>query len=86
MSKSINKVILIGNVGQDPKIAILTRDKKVANFSLATNRQWKDQYGKDHDDVDWHRCSAWGNLADIIEEGGFIPRELGKRNQENLPF
>ena len=68
MSKSINKVILIGHVGQDPETAILTDNLKVANFSLATNRRWTDMSGRQREETDWHRCKVWNELADIVQE------------------
>lgn len=60
MSRSLNKVQLIGNVGNDPEIRTTQGGKRVANFSLATNRR--------DDGVDWHRISVWGKGADIVEK------------------
>src|SRR5690349_20709219 len=67
MSRSLNKVTLIGNLGSDPEIRTATGGNKVANFSLATSREWKDASGNKQEKTEWHRCVAWSQLADIIE-------------------
>lgn len=72
MSKSLNKVILIGNLGADPEIRSTTGGGRVATLSLATGRQWKDQSGQKQEKTAWHRLIAWNNkngqqLADICE-------------------
>ncbi len=66
MSKSLNRVSLIGNVGNDPEMRETTSGKTVANFSIATNRTWKDGTGNQQEKTEWHRCVAWDKLADII--------------------
>lgn len=68
MPKAVNKVILIGNVGADPEIRTLSSGGKVANFSLATNRRWKDSDGTEQEKTEWHRITCWGKLADIIQQ------------------
>lgn len=72
MSRSLNKVSLIGNVGADPEIRSATGGNRVANFSLATSRQWNDAHGNKQEKTEWHRCVAWNSkvssLADIIEK------------------
>jgi single-strand DNA-binding protein len=73
VSRSLNKAILIGNVGSDPEIRTVGTGGKVANFSLATSRTWNDQSGTKQEKTEWHRCVVWnsGNkgtgLADVVE-------------------
>ena len=62
-----NKVQLIGLVGQDPEIKILDGGKKVANISIATNEVYYRENGDKVEKTEWHRVSAWGKLADIIQ-------------------
>ena len=72
MSRSLNRVTLIGNLGVDPEIRIIGI-KKVAHFSLATSRRWRGATGESQEKVEWHRCVAWDRspdtegLATIIE-------------------
>ena len=73
MSRSLNKVMLIGNLGNDPEIRTTSNGSKVANFSLATTRQWNSASGEKQEKTEWHKCIAWNTggkgtgLADIIE-------------------
>ena len=74
MSRSLNKVVLIGNLGQDPEVRSTANGGRVANFSLATSRQWSGQGGDKQEKTEWHRVVAWNNakgggsgLADIVE-------------------
>ena len=73
MSRSLNKVTLIGNVGQDPEVRSTQNGKRVATFSLATSRTWKGANNDTQEKTEWHRCVAWNagtnsqGLADIIE-------------------
>lgn len=63
----VNKVILIGRLGQDPDIRNLPNGDPVANFSLATSETWKDRMtGKKHEKTEWHKCTAFRGLANII--------------------
>ncbi len=62
----VNKVILIGRLGQDPEIKQTAQGDSVANFSLATSETWKDKGGEKQERTEWHRCVAWRQLADII--------------------
>ena len=64
----LNKVILIGNLGQDPEIRYTQDGKAVSNFSLATNMKWKDKEGNQQEQVEWHRVAVFGNLAEICEK------------------
>ena len=74
MSRSLNKVTLIGNIGADPEIRTTPNGSKVAQFSLATSRQWNSQSGEKQEKTEWHKCVAWNagskgtGLADIIEK------------------
>lgn len=66
MSRSLNKVMLIGHVGDDPEIRSTPNGNTLAKFSVATSRTWKDKDGQQQEKTEWHRCTAWGKLADII--------------------
>jgi single-strand DNA-binding protein len=68
MSRSLNKVMLIGNVGSDPEIRTTSGGSKVAKFSLATNRTFNDRSGQRQEKTEWHRITAWERLADLIEQ------------------
>ena len=61
---SINKVILIGNLGQNPELKFLTSGQAVANFSIATNKKWQDKEGKQVERTEWHRIVVWGKVAE----------------------
>ncbi|MBI2407213.1 MAG: single-stranded DNA-binding protein [Gemmatimonadetes bacterium] len=74
MSRSLNKVTLIGNLGADPEIRTTSNGSKVAQFSLATSRSWGGQGGTEKQEkTEWHKCVAWNGksggmgLADIVE-------------------
>ena len=72
MSRSLNKVTLIGNLGNDPEVRSTTGGNRVATFSLATSRSWNDQSGAKQEKTEWHRCVVWNTkgsqLADIVEK------------------
>lgn len=69
MSGSVNKVILIGNLGKDPEVRTMQNGTKVANLSLATSESWKDKStGERKEKSEWHRVVIFGNLADIAEK------------------
>lgn len=68
MAGSVNKVILIGNVGKDPEVRTMQNGSKVANLSLATSESWKDKStGERKEKTEWHRVVIFGQLADIAE-------------------
>ena len=68
-SRGINKVILVGNLGQDPEIRYMPNGSAVANFSVATSESWKDkQTGETRDRTEWHRVVVFGKLAEIAGE------------------
>ena len=72
MSRSLNKVMLIGNLGSDPEVRSTTSGNRVASFSLATSRQWNSQNGEKQEKTEWHRCVVWNTkgtgLADVVEK------------------
>jgi len=61
----VNKVILIGNLGRDPEIRSTTSGMPVANFSLATNRRWKDRDGNRQEQTEWHNIVCFGRQAEV---------------------
>ena len=68
MSGSVNKVILVGNLGRDPEVRSTQNGSKVANLSIATSERWKDRNtGEQREKTEWHRVVIFGNLADIAE-------------------
>jgi single-strand DNA-binding protein len=68
MAKSVNKVILVGNAGNDPEVKVMPSGTPVANFSLATNERSKDKNGQWQDRTEWHNLVAWQRTAEIIGE------------------
>jgi single-strand DNA-binding protein len=68
MAKSVNKVILIGNLGKDPEVKVTPSGTPVAKFSLATNERYKDKAGQWQDRTEWHNLVAWQRTAEIIGE------------------
>lgn len=69
MSRSLNKVMLIGNVGNDPEIRSTTSGARVAKVSLATNRTWIDRNSdQKREKTEWHRLTFFGRIVDIVEQ------------------
>jgi len=68
MSRSLNKVMLIGNVGNEPEIRATSGGARVAKVSLATNRSWSDRNGQQQEKTEWHRLTFFGRLVDIVEQ------------------
>ena len=68
MARSLNKALLIGNLGADPEIRATSDGTKVAGFSVATNRSWTDRDGEAQERTEWHRVVAWSSLAEIAEQ------------------
>jgi single-strand DNA-binding protein len=64
----VNRVILIGNAGQDPEIRHLDSGVSVANFTLATNETYKDKSGERVTQTEWHRIVLWRGLAEVAEK------------------
>jgi len=68
MSRGVNKVILVGNLGQKPEMRYTATQTAVANISIATTESWKDkESGENRDKTEWHRVVFFGNLAEIAE-------------------
>ncbi len=69
MAGSINKVILVGNVGRDPEVRTMQSGQKVVSFSLATSERWRDRAtGEQKEQTEWHRVAVFNsNLADVAE-------------------
>lgn len=61
----VNKVILIGRLGNDPEIKTINNGKQVASLSVATSEQWKDKDGAKQEKTEWHRVTAWDRLAEL---------------------
>jgi single-strand DNA-binding protein len=62
---SVNKVILLGNLGADPELRYTNSGTAVANFRMATNERWSDKNGTAQERTEWHNIVAWGKLAEI---------------------
>ena len=65
---SVNKVILVGNLGRDPEMRYMPSGDAIANFSVATTDSWKDKNGQKQERTEWHRISMFGKLAEIAGE------------------
>ncbi len=69
MSRGVNKVILVGNLGQKPEMRYTATQSAVANLSIATTESWKDkESGEMRDKTEWHRVVYFGKLAEIVEK------------------
>jgi single-strand DNA-binding protein len=68
MPKSVNKVILLGNLGKDPEVKYTPNGVPVAKFSIATNESYKDKGGEWQERTEWHNIVAWQRLAEIVGE------------------
>jgi single-strand DNA-binding protein len=72
VSRSLNKIMLIGNLGADPEVRSTNTGSRVATLSLATSRQWTGQGGEKQEKTEWHRVICWNNkgaqLADLAEK------------------
>ena len=68
---SLNKAMLIGNVGKDPEVRYLDGSNgqaKVATFTLATTERYRDRNGETRENTEWHNIVAWRNTADVVEK------------------
>src|SRR4051812_3649523 len=65
---SVNKVILVGRLGQNPEVRYTPSGAAVANFSLATNENWTDKSGQKQERTEWHRIVVWGKLAELCNQ------------------
>jgi len=69
MARGVNKVILVGHLGQDPETRYTADGRAITNFSMATTESWKDrQTGEKRDKTEWHRVVMFGKLAEIAKE------------------
>jgi len=95
VSRSLNKAILIGNLGSDPVVRTTGTGTKVAEFSVATSRSWTDRNGQQQEKTEWHRIVAWGinsekdGLAGVAErflkkgERVYVEGQIEYRSYEN---
>ncbi|WP_395339824.1 single-stranded DNA-binding protein [Ningiella sp. W23] len=67
-SRGVNKVILVGNLGNDPEVRYMPNGNAVANLSIATSESWKDQQGQQQERTEWHRITMYRRLAEIAGE------------------
>lgn len=68
MARSLNKVLLIGNVGAEPEVKTTGGGTKFAKVSLATNRTFKDRSGQQQEKTEWHRLTFWDRMAELVEQ------------------
>ena len=68
MARGLNKVMLIGHLGNDPELRTTASGQSVVNFTLATNENFKDSNGNLQERTEWHRIVAWGKLAEICHQ------------------
>lgn len=88
MSKSVNKVILLGHIGKDAETKFTPSGVAVCTFSIATNRRWKDQAsGEYKEETDWHNCVLWRSekLAEYLKKGQqvYLEGRLQTRSYES---
>jgi len=65
---SVNKVILVGRLGQTPEVRMTPSGAAVANFSVATNETWVDKSGQKQERTEWHRVVVWGKTAELCQQ------------------
>jgi single-strand DNA-binding protein len=65
---SVNKVILIGNLGRDPEIRYTQAGEPIANFSMATSEKWTDKSGQKQERTEWHRVEVFGKQAQVVRD------------------
>jgi single-strand DNA-binding protein len=68
MSRGLNKVMIIGNLGRDPEMRYTPSGKPVTTFSVATSRSWNTSEGEKHIETEWFNVVAWSNLAEICKQ------------------
>lgn len=87
MPKSVNKVILVGNLGKDAETRFIPSGAAVTNFSVATARRWKDQSGEWKEETDWHNVQIWKaeKLAEYLRKGTtvYVEGRLKNRSYED---
>lgn len=69
---SVNKVILVGNLGRDPELRYTPSGMPVANLNIATNENWTDKSGEKKERTEWHRVVVWGKQAEVLS--GFLSK------------
>jgi single-strand DNA-binding protein len=86
---SVNRITILGRIGKDPELKTMTNGNKVANFSVATNKKWKDKAsGETKEKVTWHSIVIWGALADVaaryLKKGDnvYLEGEMDNRSYE----
>lgn len=65
---SVNKAIIIGNLGRDPELRTTPSGKSVTSFSMATTSRWKNQNGENQESTEWHNIVLWGRQAEVAKE------------------
>lgn len=89
MSRSVNKAIIVGNLGADPEIRSIASGTRVANISVATSRRWTDRSGAQQEKTEWHRIVLWDKLADVAErflkkgDSVYVEGEIEYRSYED---
>jgi len=68
MSRGLNKVMIIGNLGRDPEMRYTPSGRPVTTFSVATSRTWQTADGERHKDTEWFNIVAWGGLAEVCNQ------------------
>jgi len=68
MSRGLNKVMIIGNLGRDPEMRYTPSGRPVTTFNIATNRTWNTSEGEKHVETEWFNVVAWSNLAEICKQ------------------
>ncbi|MBA4746865.1 MAG: single-stranded DNA-binding protein [Muricauda sp.] len=76
MSTLRNKVQLIGNIGNDPKVAVLESGSKTVRFAMATNEYYKNAQGEKVQSTQWHNVVAWDKRAEVIEQYAHKGKEI----------
>ena len=83
---SVNKVILVGNLGQDPEKRVTGTGQSVTNFSIATTDRWTDKAGQKQEKTEWHKIVVWGqqgdNCAQYLAKGRQVYIEGGLRTRK----
>jgi single-strand DNA-binding protein len=86
MSASLNKQIIIGNIGKDPELKETGNGKKVTSFTVATNKSWTDSNNDTKTHTEWHIVVAWGKLAELtsqyLKKGSLVYVEGETRTKE----
>lgn len=68
MSRGLNKVMIIGNLGRDPEMRYTPSGRPVTTFTVATSRSWSTANGEHHDETEWFNVVTWGNRAEICKQ------------------